>query len=74
MRAKPLKEEVACPGFPWAAAKTQGFRDLSIINIIPEHSMTKTYYVGFDVHKGHYHRLPRASCLILIGLRCMERM
>ena len=42
---------MACPGLPWAAAKTRGFRDLSNITIIPEHTMTKNYYIGLDVHK-----------------------
>jgi hypothetical protein len=45
------KKEAACPGFPWAAAKTRGCRDLSNINIVPEHAMTNTYYIGLDVHK-----------------------
>ncbi|MGL5018296.1 MAG: hypothetical protein ACRDBP_09200 [Luteolibacter sp.] len=42
---------MACPGFPWAAAKTQDLRVLSNITIEPEHTSPKTYYVGLDVHK-----------------------
>ena len=45
------KKEAAYSGFPWAAAKTRDFRDLSNINIIPKHAMTKVYCVELDVHK-----------------------